>query len=181
MGTAIPNDEELMLAAGRGDLAAFQELVLRHQRSAWSAAYRFLGDAGEAEDAAQETFLKILDAAPRYTPSATFRTYLYRVVSRVCLDRVRRKRPLVTDDLPAVVDGSPTPAEALAASERDARVRAALDRLPPKQRLVLVLRHYEGQSYREIAAAMGLTEKAVEHLLARAVAALEQALKEFLK
>ena len=88
----IRTDEELMLAVRAGDLAAFEHLVVRHQSSAWNAAYRFLGDAAEAEDLAQEAFLKILDAAPRYQPTAKFRTYLYRVVTRLCLDRLQRYR-----------------------------------------------------------------------------------------
>lgn len=92
-------DEELMLAVAEGDLGAFEQIVLRHQNSAWSAAYRFLGDHAEAEDVAQEVFLKILGAAPRYRPTASFRTYLYRVVTRLCLDWARKARPVVANNL----------------------------------------------------------------------------------
>src|SRR6516164_3585667 len=102
MLTRMPTDEELMTAASAGDLRAFEQLVQRHQSSAWQAAYRFLGDATEAEDIAQEAFLKIFDAAPRYQPTAAFRTYLYRVVTRLCLDFAQKKRPLYTQFLPEI-------------------------------------------------------------------------------
>ena len=85
----MASDEELMQAASGGDMEAFGKLVRRHERSAWNAAWRLLGDATEAEDAAQDAFLKILDAAPRYRPTASFRKYLYRVVTRLCLNRMR--------------------------------------------------------------------------------------------
>jgi RNA polymerase sigma-70 factor (ECF subfamily) len=84
-------DEELMLATARGDLGAFGQLVERHQASAWNAAYRFLGNAVDAEDIAQEAFLRVLDAAPRYRATAKFRTFLFRIVTRLCIDVTRRK------------------------------------------------------------------------------------------
>src|SRR5438874_2262466 len=113
-----PCDEALMLAVSRGDRAAFEQLVLRHEAAAWGAAYRFLGDPAEAEDIAQEAFLKILAAAPHYRPTAKFRTYLYRVVVRLCLDHEQKRRPATAPALPEVVDGSPSPADAMTARER---------------------------------------------------------------
>ena len=80
--TGIP-DEQLMQAVAHGDLDAFNKIVLRYQQQAWRTAYRLLDDVMEAEDVAQETFLKILKAAPRYRPSASFRTYLYTIISSV--------------------------------------------------------------------------------------------------
>jgi RNA polymerase sigma-70 factor (ECF subfamily) len=88
--------EQLMQAVAGGDLSAFNEIVLRHQKLAWGIAYRFLGDRHAAEDIAQEAFLRILDAAPRYKPTAAFPTYLSRIVTRLCLDRARKKRPMPT-------------------------------------------------------------------------------------
>ena len=165
--------EELMLAVSKGDLDAFEQIVLRCQTLAWSAAYRFLGDAAEAEDVAQEAFLKILDASGRYRPKGAFRTYLYRVVTRLCLDRVRKKQPFYAENLSVARDHSPSPLEAMAQRERDEAIRSALDELPPKQRMAIVLRHYGGLRVREIASAMGTSGKAVERLLARARASLE--------
>lgn len=171
-------DEQLMLRVAEGDLDAFEEIVRRHQRTAWRIAHRFLGDPVEAEDVAQEAFLRILDAAPRYKPSAAFSTYLYRVVARLCIDNTRKKRLIFTDSLPDVFDGSPGPAAALVIKERDAEVRRAMSGLPPRQRMAVILKYYEGLSYAGIARAMGITVKAVERLLDRARTALKSCLSQ---
>lgn len=176
-----PSDEELMLAVGRGDLNAFEQIVLRHQKSAWNTAYRFLGDRVTAEDVAQEAFLKILQSAERYRPTAKFRTYLYAVVTRLCLDHTRKRRPAYVDDPLAVSGPSPSPPDDVASRERDEAVRRALSTLPPSQRMAVVLRYYDGLSGREIAAAMETSPKAVERLLARARTALAVLLKDFLE
>jgi RNA polymerase sigma-70 factor (ECF subfamily) len=175
----MASDEELMQAAAGGDMDAFADLVRRHQRSAWNAAWRLLDDAAEAEDAAQDAFLKILDAAPRYRPRASFRTYLYRVVTRLCLDRMEKKRPRYVDQLPATPSAGLGPPETLARRESADAVRRALDALPARQRAAVVLRHYEGLSYQEIAEAMGVSVKSVERLLARARESLADRLLEF--
>ena len=172
-----PTDEDLMLAAGRGDMSAFGEIVRRHQTSAWRAAYRLLGDAAEAEDAAQDAFLKILDAAPRYRPTASLRTYLYRVVTRLCLDRLQKKRPIYVDRLPPSASDDPGPPDVLARQEDEQAMRRALDALPARQRAAVILRHFEHLSYQEIADAMGASVKAVERLLARGRDTLEVSLK----
>jgi len=170
-----------MLAVGKGDIDAFEEIVLRHQKTAWQVAYRFLGDAAEAEDAAQDAFMRILAAAPRYQPSATFRTFLYRVVSRLCIDRKRKMHPVFTDAPPDAPDHRPSASKNLLTSERANDVRRALDTLPANQRMAVVLRYYEGLDYRNIAAAMEITEKAVERLLARGRARLKQELAGLLE
>jgi RNA polymerase sigma-70 factor (ECF subfamily) len=176
----MASDEELMLAVRQGDLDAFGELVERHQEAAWNAAWRFLGDAAEAEDVAQQAFLNILDAASCYEPSARFRTYLYRIVTRLCIDRARKKQPTYTGDLPARATPAPSPAEMVEQRERDEAVRTAIATLPDRQRMAVVLRYYEGLSGAEIAAAMGTSAKAVERLLARGRTGLEQILADFL-
>ena len=174
----MPSDEHLMQAVAVGDTDAFGELVRRHQRSAWNAAWRLLGDATEAEDAAQDAFLKILDAAPRYRPTASFRTYLYRVVTRLCLNRMEKKRPHYVDRLPVSPSADPGPPETLAQRESADAVRRALDALPPRQRAALILRHYEDMSYQEIAEAMDTSVKSVERLLGRGREGLQRLLDE---
>jgi RNA polymerase sigma-70 factor, ECF subfamily len=166
-------DEQLMQAVAGGNLDAFNELVLRHQSLAWKMAYRFLGDAMEAEDVAQETFLKILEAAPRYRPTATFRTYFYRILTHLCIDRTRKKQFTSIDDIAEAIDQSLRPDESLIEKERRARVRIALGALPPNQKAVMILRHYEGLSYTEIAQILGVTPKAVERLIGRAGLSLQ--------
>jgi RNA polymerase sigma-70 factor (ECF subfamily) len=175
----MQSDEELMVAAAQGDLGAFEQLVIRHQQTAWTIACRYLGDRAEAEDVAQDAFLKILAAAPRYRPSAAFRTFLIRVVSRLCMDRARKMHPVYTDAPPELPAPDPSAAQAAIRTERDIAIRRNLDALPPAQRMAVVLRYYEDLDYRAIADAMDTTEKAVERLLARARVALRVPLSQF--
>jgi RNA polymerase sigma-70 factor (ECF subfamily) len=165
-------DEELMRAVQTGDLPAFEQIVLRHQTAVWNLACRILNDRAEAEDVAQEAFLRVLDAAPRYQPTARFRTYLLRIVTHLCLDRVRKKRPFYTDTLPDVPAAEPSPAGGLLERERKQQVHQALAKLPQQQRLALSLRYDEELRYKEIATVMRTSPKAVERLLARGRAAL---------
>ena len=162
-----------MLTVAAGDLGAFAEIVYRHQKMAWRVAYRFLGDAVEAEDVAQEAFLRVLKAAPRYRPTASFQTYLYQVVYRLCLDRARRRKPEPLPDAAPTSPSSPSPQAEMSKRERDEAVQRAISNLPPNQRLAVLLRYFEGLPTREIAAALKASEKAVERLLARARASLE--------
>jgi RNA polymerase sigma-70 factor, ECF subfamily len=180
-GVLMPRDEELMLAVARGDLAAFAQLVARHQLSAWNAAYRFLGNAADAEDVVQEAFLRVLDSADRYRPTATFRAYLYRIVARLCLDFLRRKRLRIYSELPDIADKKETPEKAFEAQEQAAAVRQSLNLLPPKQKMAVILRYYEGLGYREIAEVLDTTNKGVERLLSRARTTLAGHLGEFLE
>ena len=169
-------DDELMSLVRQGDLAALGELVVRHQHLAWRIAYRFVGDAAEAEDLAQEAFLRILQGASRYRPTAQFATYLSRVLVRLCLDYRQKKRPSYTGAVPTLMDKSSRPLDHVAGEERDRDVQSALAQLPPNQRIAVVLRYYEGQSYIDIADALGVSPKAVERLLSRARKALQSRL-----
>ncbi len=161
------DDESLMLALGRGELAALAGLVRRHQEWAWRVAVRFLGRAPEAEDVVQEAFLRLPDAAPRYQAKAPFRAYLRRIVVRLRLDHHRRPSSLPLEELPEPQDPAPSPPAVLLRREDAAILRAALDTLPATQRMALVLRYYEELDSRDIAAAMAISPKAVERLLAR--------------
>ena len=170
-----------MLAVAGGDLAAFEQLVLRHQEVAWRTAYRMVGDRQAAEDLAQEAFLRVFPAAGRYRPTAAFRTYLYRIVVRVCLDHLKKKRPQSGADLTVVAEPALSVDEQAELGERADLVRQAIAELLPKQRSAVVLRYYEGLSGAEIADAMRTTTKAVERLLARARETLEQRLGRLLE
>jgi RNA polymerase sigma-70 factor, ECF subfamily len=167
------SDEDLMQAVAKGDFDAFGEIVLRYQKLAWRIAHRLLGNSMEAEDAAQETFLKILEAAPRYRPTATFRTYFYRILTHLCIDRTRKKHPASMVSITEMPDPSASPTDDLIAKELSARIRTALDALPPNQKAAMIMRHYEGLSYADIAQTLGVTPKAVERLIARAGASLQ--------
>lgn len=174
----LPGDAELMAATAHGDSAAFAELVRRHHARAWRLACRFIGDPAEAEDIVQEAFLRILRAAARYRPAAAFPTYLHTVVSRLCLDWARRRRPEYPGELPDSAAGGPDPSERLVRAERRAKLRQALDQLPPAQRLALLLQHDEGLDYASIAAIMGVSVRAVEGCIRRARATLADRLAD---
>lgn len=161
-----------MQAVQQGDLSAFEQIVLRHQALAWGTACRFLNYQAEAEDVAQEAFLRVLDAAPRYRPTPQFKTLLLQIVARLCLDRLRRKRPLHTDNLPERSDDARTPDHALIEQERHQQVRLAIEELPPQQRIALSLRYDNDLSYEDIADVLQVSVKAVERSLARGCATL---------
>ncbi len=175
------SDESLMMAVSEGDLAAFELLVRRHQQTAWRTAYRMVGDYQAAEDLAQEAFLRIFRAADSYRPMAMFRTYLYRVVVRLCLDYLEKGRPAPEEDLSQVSEQSATADEQAVLGEQARAVRQAIAGLPSKQRSAMVLRYLEGLNTSEIAEAMQTTAKAVERLLARGRAALQRRLALWLE
>jgi len=102
-------DEQLMIAVSKGNVEAFEQIVIRYQRLAWRTAYRYIGNYSDAEEIAQEAFLKILDSAKSYRPSAKFSTYLYKVLSNLCLDHTRKKRPQLVGEFPADKECIETP------------------------------------------------------------------------
>ncbi len=174
----MSTDEQLMLSAAEGDMDAFEELVRRHQQGALNVAYRFLSDRTLAEDVAQEAFMKILAGADRYRPSARFRTYLYNVIWHLCIDVHRKRKPLRLDSLRPQPSDEDGPADAALRDERSARVQAAIRNLPPRQRMALVLKHYEGMSYKDIGKALRCSARAVDALLSRAKRQLKEELKD---
>jgi RNA polymerase sigma-70 factor (ECF subfamily) len=174
------SDEELMSEVAHGDLSAFEQLVRRHQSSVWNAAFRLLGNADDAEDVAQEAFLRILRAAHRYQPTGAFRSYLYRIVTRLCRDHRRKSSPSPLPDPDAETSHGPPPEACVAAREERRAVQEALTSLPVKQREAIVLRYYERLSYDEIGEVIGASRKGVERLLARGRTALAGLLSDLL-
>lgn len=172
------SDEELMSDVAEGDLTAFEQLVRRHQGSAWNAAFRLVRDLHAAEDISQEAFLRILRAAHRYRPTATFRTYLYRTVTRLCRDYRRKASPSLCQNPDVQAGQTPSPEACVAAREEHRAVQEAIASLSVKQREAIVLRYYERLSYKEIAEVTGTSRKGVERLLARGRAALTEILRE---
>jgi RNA polymerase sigma-70 factor (ECF subfamily) len=173
------NDEAVLVAeVGAGDRHAFGVLMERHLGSIVSVARRMLRDDAEAEDAAQETFLRLWrSGATLEIGPAGVRPWLRRGVSNLCLDRVRGQgRVKVVDELPEV----PEPAKQLAVLESQdvqRRVEVAMQKLPERQRLALTLFHFEGLSQIEIGNVLGVSDEAVESLLSRARRQLKADLK----
>ncbi len=172
----MTNDEDLMLRAAGGDMDAFEELVERHHRAALNTAYRFLSDQSLAEDVAQEAFLRILAGASRYRPLAAFRTYLFNVVWHLCIDAYRKSRAVRMPSDAAPADERDGPVGEAVRGELRRSVRAAVERLPERQRMAVVLKHFEGLSYGEIAQVLECSTRAVDSLLIRAKRHLKEEL-----
>lgn len=166
-------DEELVRRVGAGDPAAVQTLVARKLPRILSLAARMLGDAAEAEDVAQETFVRIWRHASSWRRgNARFDTWIHRVTLNLCYDRLRRRREWVTDDLPEVADPAPLPD----AGDETQRIEQALQTIAPRQREAIVLVYYQEMSNIEAAATLEISVDALESLLARGRRALQMIL-----
>jgi RNA polymerase sigma-70 factor (ECF subfamily) len=146
-----------------GDTAAFRTLVERYQRVLFTVAVRMLGDADQATDAAQDAFVRAYRKLQTYDSRHKFFSWLYRILVNECLN-VRRSRRLL-EPLDAGMAGGDNPHRTAEQAELRTSVRLALGRLTPAYREVVVLRHYAGLSYGEIAEAVGLPEKTVKSRL----------------
>jgi len=162
----------LVAAARDGDRQAFAGLVERYERPVFSLAYRMLGDADDAEDAAQEAFLRAYRSLGAYDFHRPFSTWLLSITAHFCIDRLRRRRGVQSlDDLPAwrqVAGNTIDPEHAAEEADQADRIQAGLNALPDDYRLVLVLRYWHDFGYAEIAALVGETESAVKSRLHRA-------------
>ena len=177
-GPADP-DDELVRRAGQGDAAAVQALVARKLRRVLALAERMLGDAAEAEDVAQETFLRVWRNAARWRPGvARFDTWLHRVTLNLCYDRLRRRREHLMAEPPDTPDPGPAPDRGLLAADVGVRVGRALQALPVRQREAIVLCHYQELGNIEAAGLMGVSVEALESLLSRGRRTLKSALAD---
>lgn len=167
------DDGALMARVAQGDAASFRILVERHTEMMYGLAWRMLGDRPEAEDVVQEAFARLWVGAARWTPvGGGVGGWLRRVATNLCLDLLRRPRPVGGDAVPDHADQAPL-ADALLDEDRRSRaVARAVAALPDRQRAAVVLTYHEGVSNAEAAAILGLSVKALESLLVRARHAL---------
>lgn len=171
-------------AALQGDRNAFGRLVEAYQGPVYNLTYRMLGDSHEAEDAAQETFLRAYRKLGSYDPGRKFSTWLLSIASHYCIDRLRRRRlkwlSLEDEGLPpgAMESQLPGPERRAIQGEQEAQIQALLDTLSADYRAVVVLHYWYGLSYEEIAEATNGTVSAVKSRLFRARRMLAERLRE---
>lgn len=146
-------DHQLVERSRAGDVAAFEELVRRHQARAYAIAYRLLGNREDAQEVAQDAFARAYFGLAGFRGTAQFRTWLYRIVVNLSTDLLRRRRPEVSQEEAATasVSGGENPGETAERLELRQRVGAAIDALPSDLKTVILLREFEGLSYAEIA------------------------------
>jgi RNA polymerase sigma-70 factor (ECF subfamily) len=169
------NESELIAQARAGNEAAFTRLVELHQTAIYNMCYRMLGDPAEAEDAAQETFLRAYAQLHRFDSARSFKTWLFSIANHHCIDHLRKRhvswlsidQPSLAPH-PALREPRPGPEEASLHREQKAVVEALLAKLTPEDRSVVVLRYWYDLSYDEIAEANGSTVSAVKSRLHRA-------------
>lgn len=175
-------DEDLMIRIGRGDRVAFADLVRRHIDRVTALAQRVTGSRGDAEEIAQEAFIRVWTKAPRWRQptdefsGARFTTWIYRVVVNLSIDRRRRPATANLDEAGDPPDPSASALQSLEGAQLATRVAAAVADLPERQRTALTLCFYEGMSNRDAAEVLDLSPGAIESLLVRARRTLRQSL-----
>ena len=200
VGEPSPGDGQLVLLAGRGDPAAFRELVRRHQDKVYALALHLLRDAADAEEVVQETFLAALEKLAGFRGDAAFSTWLHRVAANAALMRLRRRRrspdgpteqpleeilPRFDDagriDSTPYHDWSKRADEQLSDREIRRAVEEAVQNLPEDYRIVFLLRDVEGFSSEEMAELLGISVAAAKSRLHRARVVLRERLSKFLE
>ena len=178
------NDSELIPRAASGDRSAFQTLVERYRPMVYRVAYQFAGNHHDADDIAQEVFIKVYRSLDRFRQDSQFTSWLYRIAMNACIDYRRRQAPsggsaeeaeLVLMNTP---EETPGPEDRAYAGELGAALETAVKALPAGQRLVFVMRHHEGLKLSEIAEALGLAEGTVKRQLHAAVHRLRRVLSD---
>jgi RNA polymerase sigma-70 factor (ECF subfamily) len=196
---AAPDDRALIERAQTGDSEAFEELVHRYDRDVLRIALNVLHKSEDARDVYQEAFLKIYRNLPRFRFECSFYTWMYRVVTNVCLDHLRRRSSRPEDQAPefaanqqgdlAATDffdrqqepsASSDPERRMQGLEISGRISAALIHLTPRERMVFEMKHYQGLKLRDIGEALGTSEETVKNSLFRATRKLRLQLEELL-
>ena len=187
------DETALIRAAQKGDPDAFEQLVRSYDQNVLRMALNLLHSQEDARDVYQEAFLRVYRNLPNFRFDCSFSTWLYRIVSNLCLDQIR-KRKVRKEEGPAVATASGEmdrfeyiaeqradvdPQRRLFSSEVSGRVQEVLERLTSRERLVFEMRHYQGMRLRAIGEALGVTEEAAKNCLFRATQKMRMALGDF--
>jgi RNA polymerase sigma-70 factor (ECF subfamily) len=183
-GLRATADSDLVARAAAGDGAAFHALVERHRAMVYRLAYQFAGNHHDAEDIAQDVFIKVHRSLGRFRRDAQLTSWLYRIVMNACIDHKRRQAPAgwapFTEDaelkMANTPEEGPGPEDQAYGGQLGDVLQSEIARLPPGQRLVFTMRHHEGLKLSEIASALNLAEGTVKRQLHAAVHRLRAAL-----
>ena len=172
------NEADWLFQAQNGDAQAFSSLLEKYQKPVYNLCYRMLGNAEDAEDAAQETFLRAFKSLKRYDNSRPFSTWVLSIAAHYCIDQIRRQRQVTIsiEDLvvPDVPDPAPGLETVLGKKEEQRRIRAILDKLEATDRAAVIMYYWYDFSYEEICLALSLSLSAVKSRLHRARRAMAQ-------
>ncbi len=187
-------DQEVVALAKAGKEVAYRELLRRYERPVFSLIYRMVRDRALAEDLAQDTFVKVLNALESYRPEYKFSSWVFKIANNVAIDQLRRREldTLSLDGAPGArtqeeveatalqaVDRTETPLAELESRELGSRIEQAIARLRPEYRSCILLRHVEGRSYEEIAEALDLPLGTVKTYIHRARHELREYLEPY--
>ena len=175
----------------QGDEEAFRELIEAHQSRIIGTVAKMLGDDTEAEDLAQQVFIRIWKSAPRYEPTAKFTTWLYTITRNLVFNELRRRRRHTAQSLADIPEDRPglqvadttckSPDVTMIDAEMQEAIQAAIEALPETQRMALILRRYDDVSYEEMGEILGLSVPAVKSVLFRARTELREKLRRYLE
>lgn len=184
----LPDDKILIQRCKEGDLDSFNELVARYEKRVFNFAYRMAGNWDDANDVAQEAFIRVFNSIGTFRGDANFATWLYRIVTNVYLDERKRAKAHMQTSLEEYIeldensvarqieDDGPTPEESVEGKERNQLLQKAIESLPEYQRMMVILYHTQCKSYEEIAQIMNLPIGTVKSRLNRARLALKEKL-----
>jgi len=170
------DDRETVAACQRGDRQAFDRLVGKYQRDVYRLCYRYVNNHQDANDMAQEVFLKAYRALGRFRGDSSFSTWLYRIAVNTCLNFRASRRPEAAELPEALPDKRPGALEGIERDERSRRVREAVTRLPEKQRATLILKVYHDLTHEEVAGILGSSVGTVKANLFHALGNLRKML-----
>jgi len=177
-----PTDEELMAQVQRRDREAFTRLLDRHLAGLQKFLIRTTGNGADADEVAQEAFLRIWTRADSWqSDRVRFTTWLFRIARNLAIDRHRRRRETNDEDLEQIVDDAPDTAHTIDAERRRKMMQNAIAQLPERQRTALVLCHFDGMSNPDAAAVLDVSVDALESLLSRARRSLKNALRPLIE
>jgi len=184
---------DLVRAAQRGDAGAFDELVRAHDHNVLRMAYNLLRSEEDARDIYQEAFLRVYRNLPNFRFDSSFSTWLYRIVSNLCLDQLRKRK--VRHEEAATFEGQSgevdrmqfipeeradvDPERRFESAQVGSRIQEVLGSLSPRERLVFEMRHYQGMRLKAIGQSLGVTEEAAKNCLFRATQKMRSALGDF--